>query len=144
MLVKYFEKQGDKWAVLPEIRNMVTFKPANLLSDVTHLGQFDIVFCRNVLIYFDIPTKAKVLATIRGVTRQDGVLMLGGAESVIGLSDHFKTTPDIKSVYVRTDTTFASEKKPAAAPDKKLYIPQTTFAPVKISPIQEAAINKAY
>ena len=114
MLVKYFNKQGDNWMVKTELRDPITFKTANLLTDLTHLGQFDIVFCRNVLIYFDVPTKAKVLNSIKGVLKQDGALFLGGAETVIGISEAFKPLADTRGVYVRTDSTFVPEKKATA------------------------------
>lgn len=116
-LVKYFAQQGDKWNVKDDLKSMITFKTANLLGDFSGLGQFDLVFCRNVLIYFDVATKAKVLGAIKGVTKQDGALFLGGAETVIGISDAFKPTPEVKGVYVRADSTFLPEKKtpPAGA-----------------------------
>lgn len=111
LLVKYFAQQGDRWHVKPELKEMITFKIVNLLTDIGQLGSFDIVFCRNVLIYFDVPTKAKVLASIKGALKQDGVMFLGGAETVIGISDNFKTLPELRSVYVRSDTTFVPDKK---------------------------------
>jgi chemotaxis protein methyltransferase CheR len=114
MLVKYFTQQGDKWLAKQELKDMVTFKPANLLLNLNHLGQFDIVFCRNVLIYFDVPTKVNVFAAIKGILKQDGALFLGGAETVIGLSEHFKPLSEIKGVYVRADSTFVADKKSAA------------------------------
>jgi chemotaxis protein methyltransferase CheR len=114
MLVKYFSKQADNWIVKPELKDPITFKSANLLTDIAHLGQFDIVFCRNVLIYFDVPTKAKVLSAIQGVLKQDGALFLGGAETVIGITEVFKPLPDTRGVYVRADSTFVPEKKIAA------------------------------
>jgi chemotaxis protein methyltransferase CheR len=115
-LVKYFTQQGDKWQAKQELKDMVTFKPANLLTDITHLGQFDVVFCRNVLIYFDVPTKTNVFAAIKGVLKQDGALFLGGAETVIGISDKFKPVSEIKGVYIRSDSTFVAEKKPMVPP----------------------------
>jgi chemotaxis protein methyltransferase CheR len=122
MLVKYFTQNGDKWQVKQELKDMISFKSANLLGDLGHLGTFDIVFCRNVLIYFDVPTKGKVLQSIKGTLKQDGILFLGGAETVIGITDCFKPNPDIKSCYIRSDSTFAAIKpaipaaiKPAAA-----------------------------
>ncbi len=114
MLVKYFTKQGDNWAFKPELKDMIAFKEANLLGDLKHLGHFDIVLCRNVLIYFDVPTKGKVLSTLKGATREDGVLFLGGAETVIGISDAFRPLANVRGVYVRDDSTFMAEKKPAA------------------------------
>jgi chemotaxis protein methyltransferase CheR len=111
MLVKYFTQQGDKWLAKPELKEMITFKPANLLTGLSSLGSFDIVFCRNVLIYFDVPTKGKVLHDIKGVLKQDGVLFLGGAETVMGVTEDFKAIPDIRGVYVRSDTAFSAPKK---------------------------------
>ena len=115
MLVKYFTQQGDKWLARQELKDMVVFKPANLLADFNSLGQFDIVFCRNVLIYFDLKTKAGVLAGIKRVLKNDGILILGGAETVIGVSDNFKPLPEIKGVYVGSSHTFAAGEKPMAA-----------------------------
>lgn len=116
MLVKYFTQQGDKWQVKPELKDMITFKPANLLTGLSHLGQFDIVFCRNVLIYFDHETKGRVLTSIKEITKPDGVLFLGGAETVLGITDSFKPMADVKGVYVRNDTTFKANTAAAATP----------------------------
>lgn len=110
LLVKYFSQQGDRWHIKPELKDMITFKSANLLTDIGQLGAFDIVFCRNVLIYFDVPTKVKVLASIKGALKQDGVLFLGGAETVIGISENFRPVSELKGVYVRSDTTFSVDK----------------------------------
>lgn len=113
LLVKYFSQLDDnRWQIKPEIREMVSFRTANLLQDLSVLGQFDIVFCRNVLIYFDVPTKAKVLAAIKAQMKPDSVLFLGGAETVIGITDIFKPVSDLKGVYARTDGTFGA---PAAS-----------------------------
>lgn len=115
MLVKYFSQQPDgRWLIKSEIRDMVNFRTANLLQDISLLGQFDIVFCRNVLIYFDVPTKAKVLSAIRRQMKADGVLLLGGAETVIGISDSFKSLPSIKGLYVPQDGTFVAPLASAA------------------------------
>jgi len=99
MLVKHFKQQGDKWQIGPNLRQMVSFREWNLLGDLGGLGQFDIVFCRNVLIYFDQPTKTKVL---EGIVRQmppDGVLYLGGAETVLGITDRFKPVDGQRGLY---------------------------------------------
>jgi chemotaxis protein methyltransferase CheR len=113
-LVKYFTQNGDKWHVRPELKDMISFRPLNLLGDMSGLGSFDIVFCRNVLIYFDVPTKDKVLRAVKSVTKQDGVLFLGGAETVIGITEAFKSQPDIRGVYVRGDTTFPGKQGAAS------------------------------
>lgn len=70
------------------------------------MGEFDIIFCRNVLIYFDINNKAKVFSDLKKALKQDGVLFLGGAETVIGISTEFKPVSEVKGIYVREDTTF--------------------------------------
>ncbi len=62
LLLKYFKKSGDQWQVNPEIKGMVKYRKLNLLDSFAMLGVFDIVFCRNVLIYFDVPTKENILA----------------------------------------------------------------------------------
>lgn len=114
MLVKYFTQQGDKWAVRQELKDMISFRPANLLTDIPTLGLFDIVLCRNVLIYFDVPTKGQVLKSIKGALKQDGVLFLGGAETVIGITDCFRSHPGVKGIYVRDDSTFQPAAQGAA------------------------------
>jgi chemotaxis protein methyltransferase CheR len=78
---------------------MVKFQAINLLDDFSRFGMFDVVFCRNVLIYFDQATKSDVLGRIAAVTEADGFLALGGAETVIGLTDRFKPIPDKRGLY---------------------------------------------
>lgn len=99
LLVKYFKKRDDQWEIDPAIRAMVQYKEWNLLQDLRALGTFDVVFCRNVLIYFDQPTKAKVLESMAKQMSDDGVLYLGGAETVLGISDKFKPIPGQRGVY---------------------------------------------
>jgi chemotaxis protein methyltransferase CheR len=99
MLVKYFAQTGDTWQISPEIRAMVQYRPLNLLADFNHLGGFDVVFCRNVLIYFDQPTKISVLNRIAKLLEPDGFLVLGAAETVVGLTDAFKPLPDRRGLY---------------------------------------------
>jgi chemotaxis protein methyltransferase CheR len=102
MLVKYFKKDGGNWRISDALRAMVTFKEWNLLGDLRPLGQFDLVFCRNVLIYFDTPTKAKALEAIARQMAPDGLLYLGGAETVLGVSDRFAPVPADRGVYALT------------------------------------------
>lgn len=103
LLVKYFRQTGDKWQIDAGLRSMVQFGEFNLLTHPRSLGQFDIVFCRNVLIYFDQPTKKKVLEGIADVMPKDGVLYLGGAETVLGVTDRFKPIPGLRGIYQRSD-----------------------------------------
>jgi chemotaxis protein methyltransferase CheR len=99
LLVKYFTQIGDTWQIAPDIRAMVQYRPLNLLGDFSHLGTFDVVFCRNVLIYFDQDTKVAVLDRVARVTDRDGYLVLGAAETVVGLTDAFKPVPDRRGLY---------------------------------------------
>lgn len=98
-LVKYFEKDGEQWRIKPEVRDMVAFRYFNLLDPPAVLGTFDIIFCRNVLIYFDPPTKTKVLEQIAGRMPADGTMVLGGAETVLGITDAFRPVPGQRGLY---------------------------------------------
>jgi len=102
LLIKYFDKMEDQWQIKQEIRDMVAYKYFNLLDDLKPLGNFDVVFCRNVLIYFDQPTKSKVLEGIASLMPPDGLLFLGGAETVLGISDQFKPVKGQRGVYELT------------------------------------------
>ena len=100
LLLKYFQQIGDKWQVVPEVRAMVKYRQLNLLRDFSALGTFDIVFCRNVLIYFDHDTKVEVLHRIARSMRPGGFLVLGAAETVVGLSDRFRPHPERRGLYL--------------------------------------------
>jgi chemotaxis protein methyltransferase CheR len=99
MLVKYFRKEANGWRVIEPVRRMVEFREWNLLADLRPLGRFDIVFCRNVLIYFDQPTKAKVLASIAAMLPPDGLLYLGGAETALGITSRLAPLSSARGVY---------------------------------------------
>ncbi len=99
LLMKYFTQVGDRWQISPELRNMVTYRPFNLLEDAGSLGRFDVVFLRNVLIYFDQPTKGKVLERVAKQMAPDGYLYLGGAETVLGITDKFQVLPGQRGLY---------------------------------------------
>ncbi|WP_374308312.1 protein-glutamate O-methyltransferase CheR [Dongia sp.] len=118
LLVKYFQQTGDRWKISDAIRSKVQYREWNLLNDPAPLGKFDIVYCRNVLIYFDQPTKAKVLAGIAKQMPEDGYLFLGGAETVLGISDKFQLLPGQRGIYgltggIKAPTAFGT---PGAAP----------------------------
>jgi chemotaxis protein methyltransferase CheR len=98
-LVKHFRKDGMNWRISDALRGMVGWRSFNLLDDPGALGRFDVVFCRNVLIYFDQPTKAKVLDGIARIMPPDGVLYLGGAETVLGVSSRFESLPGERGAY---------------------------------------------
>ena len=98
-LMKYFTQVNELWQIDAAIRAMVTYKEFNLLKDLKPLGSFDIIFCRNVLIYFDQPTKARVLDAMSGILAKDGCLFMGAAETVLGISDVFQPIPGQRGVY---------------------------------------------
>jgi chemotaxis protein methyltransferase CheR len=99
MLVKHFTQVGELWQLNANIRAMVQHRQLNLLQDFSHLGNFDVVFCRNVLIYFDQDTKAGIFERVAKVLEPDGVLVLGAAESVVGISDAFRPYPERRGLY---------------------------------------------
>jgi chemotaxis protein methyltransferase CheR len=99
MLVKHFTQVGELWQLSADIRAMVQHRQLNLLQDFSHLGMFDLIFCRNVLIYFDQDTKVSIFDRLAKVIEPDGVLALGAAESVVGISDAFKPCPDRRGLY---------------------------------------------
>jgi chemotaxis protein methyltransferase CheR len=99
MLVKYFKQTGEFWQVNADIRAMVQHRQLNLLHDFSQLGMFDVIFCRNVLIYFDQDTKINIFGRLARTMEADGFLVLGAAETVVGLTDVFKPFPDKRGLY---------------------------------------------
>jgi chemotaxis protein methyltransferase CheR len=99
MLVKYFAKEESQWRACQKLRAAISFREWNLLADLRPLGMFDVIFCRNVLIYFDAPTKKRVLEAICKQLAPDGVLFLGGAETVLGLTESLKPIAGESGAY---------------------------------------------
>lgn len=104
LLVKYFNQQGSDWFLNDDIKDMVRFEKFNLLDPMTKYGTLDVIFCRNVLIYFDTTTKGNILAEMHGHCAKHGFLFLGGAETVVGVTDKFKPMPGERGLYVPYDT----------------------------------------
>lgn len=113
MLMKYFEQKGDRWALKPDIKSMVQYKYFNLLEPMSLLGKFDIIFCRNVLIYFDRETKQKVLESMSALLPPDGFLILGGAETVLGVTEVFKPMDGTRGIYIKPESPAAAIAKTA-------------------------------
>jgi chemotaxis protein methyltransferase CheR len=111
LLVKYFKQNGEFWQINPDIRAMVQHRQLNLLHDFSGLGTFDVIFCRNVLIYFDQDTKINIFNRLCRIMEPDGFLVLGAAETVVGLTDTFKPYPDKRGLYRPND---ARTRTPAA------------------------------
>ncbi len=99
MLVKYFEQKASQWQLKPEIRQMVKFQEKNLLDSFAAMGKFDVILCRNVLIYFDENTKREVLTNLHNVLNNNGFLFLGSTETVFGVNDKYKSVPDCRGLY---------------------------------------------
>jgi chemotaxis protein methyltransferase CheR len=110
-LMKYFKKEEPSWRISPAIRAMAQFREFNLLGDLRSLGRFDIVFCRNVLIYFDQPTKTKVLEAMAALMPPDGMLYLGGAETVLGITGRFAPLAGERGVYGLTGGAMAEQQR---------------------------------
>jgi chemotaxis protein methyltransferase CheR len=100
-LVKYFTRVGLEWELKDEVRRMVRFERFDLRGSMKTLGPFDVVFCRNVLIYFDTETKKKIMKDIRGTLFGGGYLLLGGSETTLGLDDVYQRVPVGKTVLYR-------------------------------------------
>jgi chemotaxis protein methyltransferase CheR len=90
MLVRHFTRAGSEWEVAPALRRMVTTSECNLASPLPRIGPFDVVYLRNVLIYFDLPTKRSILSNVRALMRPDGWLFLGAAETTLGVDDSWE------------------------------------------------------
>lgn len=111
LLLKHFRQEGDKWRLTERIRDMVQFKQHNLLEPNHHFGQFDLILCRNVLIYFDVPTKARVMAALAARLAANGAFILGAAETVIGITTTLVPDPVHRGIYRD-----ASSARPAQRP----------------------------
>ena len=115
LLVKYFKKEQDGWRIADSLRATANFREWKLLADLRPLGQFDIIFCRNLLIYFDQPTKSRVLEAIAERLAPDGVLYLGGAETILGLTDRLVSVPGGVNVYMRAKAATSTSASGAPA-----------------------------
>lgn len=100
-LVKYFMKHGTEWHVSDVLKKMVDVRPLNLIEPWPSMPTADIVFLRNVLIYFDVPTKRTILQKVRKQMRPDGALFLGGAETTINIDDSWTRVTHNRAVWYR-------------------------------------------
>ena len=99
LLNKYFTRVGDNWQISADIRSMVTYQEFNLLNSMIGLGKFDVIFCRNVLIYFDQETKGIVLNNLAKLLPPDGFLYLGSTETILGITNALHQSPDYRGIY---------------------------------------------
>jgi chemotaxis protein methyltransferase CheR len=89
MLMQNFKQDGDSWIINDNMKEKIKFKTFNLLDSYASLGKFDLIFCRNVLIYFDKETKAQIFDKMKQILNPDGYLFLGSSETVMGVTDKF-------------------------------------------------------
>ncbi|WP_375157751.1 CheR family methyltransferase [Bradyrhizobium sp. RDT46] len=122
MLVKYFKQTGETWQVNPELRAMIQHRQLNLLHDFSQLGTFDVIFCRNVLIYFDQDTKINIFNRLARQIEPDGFLVLGAAETVVGLTDTFRPIADRRGLYKPNDPRAAAAKPVLAGAAPRLAV----------------------
>ncbi|HEY1930733.1 MAG TPA: protein-glutamate O-methyltransferase CheR [Acetobacteraceae bacterium] len=114
MMMRWFRKEEAGWRIDAALRAMVQWREWNLLGDLRPLGRFDLVFCRNVLIYFDQATKTRVLDAIAGQLAPDAVLYLGGAETVLGITSKFAPLAGERGVYGLTGAAAATTRMAVA------------------------------
>ncbi len=98
-LMRHFTQSGSLWRANDNLRAYTNFRQANLLHDLRSFGRFDLIFCRNVLLYFDMPTKSRVLGGLAGQLAPDGALYLGAAETALGITDRLEPMPGERGVY---------------------------------------------
>jgi chemotaxis protein methyltransferase CheR len=103
LLVRHFKQEQGKWRISPEMAQHCRFEERNLLGEHRSLGRFDVIFCRNVLIYFDAATKTRVLSALAEQLAPDGVMYLGGAETVLGLTDRLVPVQGERGAYQAAD-----------------------------------------
>ena len=104
-LMKYFQRKGLEWEISAAVRSKVQFRQFDLRQNIARLGRFDLVLCRNVLIYFDIPTKREILRQVKNVLAPDGLLLLGAAETTLNVDESFVRLPYGKAILYRTPST---------------------------------------
>jgi chemotaxis protein methyltransferase CheR len=99
MLVKHFTQDRDQWRISDRMKQNIRFQTFNLLDDPSRFGSFDVIFCRNVMIYFDVPTKAQVLGRLSARLNPGGVVLLGAAETALGISEALAPDKQHRGIY---------------------------------------------
>lgn len=98
-LARHCRRDGDEWLIEDRLKALVSFTRRNLLDGCKQLGRFDVIFLRNVLIYFDVETRHRVLNEVAQMLPDDGYLVLGGTETVLGVTDMFQAMPEARGVF---------------------------------------------
>lgn len=150
-LARHFSRSGDSWTVSERLARMIDFRCFNLLADSRQFGRFDVVFLRNVLIYFDLETRRRVLGDVRAMLADDGYLFLGGTETVLGVSDAFVPWPAARGIVrpAPTDQTSVGQTSVGRTPTSMTSAGMTSAEKIPIgstaiggSRISGALINR--
>jgi len=102
LLLKYFKQEGTRWRIDPGLASRIDFRHSNLIEPFRALGTFDVIFCRNVLIYLGTETKRDVLSRLAQSLSPEGYLVLGGAETVMGLTSKLAPHAEQRGLYVQS------------------------------------------
>jgi len=129
MLLRHFNQIGDSWQISDAMRSKVTFRQMNLLADYTSLGRFDIIFCRNVLIYFDAARKMDILGRMTRILAPDGFLTLGASESLIGLKTDLVPHPEHRGIFQRGGAMASPAADAASRFASRIDTPAPTLPP---------------
>ncbi|WP_017672398.1 protein-glutamate O-methyltransferase CheR [Blastomonas sp. AAP53] len=100
-MLRYFSQDGEDWVIDPALQKMVRFQQENILKPRTDLGKFDVILCRNVLMYFGPETRSIAYAKLERSLEDDGLLMLGAAESVLSQTDLFSATREMRGLFCK-------------------------------------------
>ena len=133
-LNRYFTLMGDGWKIKDEIRAMAVFKKFNLMKPFASLGRFDVVFCRNVAIYFTPADKKTVFEKIAGVLEPDGSLIIGSTESLTGVTNVFEAKRYMRSIFYQISSGGGPSFAYAPAAAAPLYRPAPSVPPVPAAP----------
>lgn len=99
LMLRHFEQRGEEWVAKDALRKMVTFTEHNMLTPVRHFGRFDVILCRNVLMYLSDDKRTHILEAIAPSLEDGGLLMLGAAETVIGQTQRFRASNAFRGFY---------------------------------------------
>jgi chemotaxis protein methyltransferase CheR len=100
-LIKYFRQQGSDWMIDEKLKKLVQFKKLNLTDNLLGIGPFDLIFCRYVLIYFDLPTKQKIFKQFKKLLTSEGCLFLGSSETIFGITEEFSKVESGRAIFYK-------------------------------------------
>ncbi len=149
---KYFRKVEGGWKICDEVRSMVSFSERNLLQPFTNIGPFDVIFCRNVAIYFDVPVKKDLFNRLAGVLTQNGALFVGSSESLIAFGERWKPLHHCRGIFYQPNReNLGPVASVAATSTVRPSTPLSTVRPVTntalprkpvMPPVAPAAVNR--